>query len=253
MFLFRWATAYLFHVFSTTSSQSSHSTLWGVERTTPEASALIYDDLLCAGTALDATGEYIHKKYMSCLPLRRQLLKILDIKGFFLIAILRYLFKVFKVPRATILGQYCFKSRWSFPYPHLQLGSEIWIYDPFYKISTSLILYLNIFFCDVVGSYINTENKQEERFLWNVSFLTIMTDETGTFQAFMLGPGELYKVNINSCHLCNKVLRSSTILLSSAGYDSILQITLDFLTTHKTFAVDQLLLTWSHSGRVSCI
>lgn len=89
---------------------------------------------------------YIHKKYMSCLPLRRQLLKILDIKGSFLIAILRYLFKVFKVPRATILGQYCFKSRWSFPYPHLQLGSEIWIYDPFYKISTSLILYLNIFF-----------------------------------------------------------------------------------------------------------
>lgn len=70
-----------------------------------------------------------------------------------------------------------------------------------------------------------------------------MANETGKFQAFVLSPGELFKINTNSCQLCNKVLRSSTISLSSAGYYLILQINLDFLTTYKTFAVDQLLLT----------
>lgn len=111
--------------FSTTSLQSAP--FWGVEGTTPEALAFIYNDLLCAGTELDAAGEYIHTKYMSYLPLRRQLLKILDIKGSFLIAILRYLFKVFKVPRAIILGQYCFKSRQSFPY--LLSSTGVWNLD----------------------------------------------------------------------------------------------------------------------------
>lgn len=66
-------------------------------------------------TELDAAGETPRgTKYISCLPFRTQRLRIPDTKGYFIITILRHLFKV---SRATVLGKNYLRSRQAFPYP----------------------------------------------------------------------------------------------------------------------------------------
>lgn len=69
--------------------------------------------------ALCCKGRQRGTKYMSCLPLKTQWLKMSDTEGSFLMTILRHLFKV---SRAIVLEKNYLRSRQAFPYPQSTLN-----------------------------------------------------------------------------------------------------------------------------------
>lgn len=82
-------------------------------------SAFIHQELLCGAQSSMLQKDIEGKKYISCLPFRIQLLKILDTKVSFLITIFRH---VFKVSRATVLGKSYLRPSQAFPCPQSTLN-----------------------------------------------------------------------------------------------------------------------------------